>query len=76
MKGITMLKTYPNEPVTSVRTGDVVRDKGYNRTFIAESDPIWDEYNENYVILAATRWLNVSDYVDIQCEEIDEDMYV
>lgn len=71
-----MLKTYPNEPVTSVREGDMVTDKGYGRSFVAESGALWDESADNYVVKAEGYWLNVSDYVDIRCEEIDEDMYV
>ena len=71
-----MLKRYPNEPASSIREGDMVTDKGFGRTFVAESDPKWDENILAYVVKANTYWLEVSSTVDIECEEIQEDQYV
>lgn len=71
-----MRKLYRNELDSSIREGDTVTDKGFGRTFIAESDAKWDENIRAYVVKANTKWLEVSATVDIECEEITEDMYV
>lgn len=71
-----MRKLYRNEDASSVREGDTVTDKGFGRTFIAESSAVYDETLMEWVVMANTKWLELSRTVDIECEEITEDMYV
>ena len=70
-----MLKLYPNEPITSVREGDEVTDKGFGRTFIAESGAIFVRETDSYTVKGNGKWLEVSPKVDILCEEVKEDEY-
>lgn len=71
-----MIKRYPNEHPSAIRAGDVITDKGFGRTFVADSPAHWDETIEAYVIKANMQWLELSRSIDIECEEVKEDQYI
>jgi len=69
------MATYDNEPVLSIRIGDVVRDK--NGTYTADSSAETDQWGE-IAVRNGSRWVTYvkTDTVSITFEEVSENSYV